>query len=459
MSLARTRRSNSTENAAQTRFRATFTSLRERNYRLYCFGQAISQPGTWMQTVAQAWLVLKLTGSGTSLGFVIALQYLPVLFLGPWGGVLVDRMDKRRVLLVTQSAAGTFAFLLGVLVQTGTVRLWMVYVLAAGLGGVNMVDSPARQTFVTEMVGGPQLENAVALNTILINAARVVGPALAAAMIALVGLGPCFLFNGASFMGVVVGLLLMRTDELQRGARTTRAKGQVRQGLRYVAARPALRDTLIMLTITGTFASAFPVSLPLLARFTFHGGSSTYAWMTAAMGGGAVVSGLLLAGRRPWPRRMLTWLSAAYAACMLLAAVAPTLPIAYLAMALVGASSLAFTVLANSTLQRGSEPSMRGRVMALWAVALLGTTPIGGPIVGFVGDRAGPRWCLVLGGMACLLASGVGARSTARDSSPDTVLDPADPVLALLGSAIAMPPDPSLVPPPYSPEPLVAPRP
>jgi MFS family permease len=382
--------------------------MKVRNYRLYFLGQALSQSGTWMQTVAQSWLVLRLTGSGADLGLVLAAQFLPVLIFGPAGGALVDRLDKRRVLFVTQGSAGIFATTLGILDITGSVRLWMVFVLAAGIGGINIADSPARQSFVTEMVGPEFMPNAVMLNTILINAARIVGPALAAACIALVGTGWCFLINGMSFGGVIVALAFMRTADLFPLARRGRERAAVRQGLRYVAGDPVLRTTLIMLAIVGMLASEFPVSLPLIANRTFAGSSSLYALFTAAMGMGAVLGGLTVAGRGVGSPRGLSWWCGAYALTLAAASVAPSVPLEVVALVATGVTSVIFTSKANSTLQLNSAPEFRGRVMSLWAVALLGTTPIGGPLVGAIADLLGSRFGLGIGAVGAAGATLVG---------------------------------------------------
>jgi len=394
--------------------RRTVSSLSVRNFRLYFIGQTVSLSGTWMQSVAQAWLVLKLTGSGTALGLVIALQFLPVLVLGPAGGLLADRFDKRRLLYATQAGAGLVALLLGVLVATDVVRLWMVYVLAAALGVTSAVDSPARQTFVLEMVGADQLVNAVTLNSVMVNLARVLGPAAAGAVIATAGLAPCFLLNAASFVAVLVALSRMRTDELDRTAPQARRKGQLRDGLRYVRSTPALAVPLMMMAVIGTLAYEFAVVLPLMARFTFHGDAGTYSLMTAAMGGGAVVGGLWTASR---PRRSplaLARIALIFGAVILAAAAAPSLSFELAALVLVGASSTSFLSLGNSTLQLSTAPEMRGRVMSLWSVAFLGSTPVGGPIIGWIGEHLGPRYGLALGAIAALLAGALAYRSLGR---------------------------------------------
>src|SRR5947209_1925876 len=269
--------------------RRTFSSLGSRIFRLYFFGQMVSLSGTWMQGVAQAWLVLRLTGSGTALGLVVSLQFLPVLLFAPLGGLVADRLPKRRVLFVTQSTAGLLAAVLGLTVATGIVQVWMVYVLAACLGVVNSVDNPIRQTFVIEMVGADQLANAVTLNSVMVNLARVLGPAVAGILIATVGLAPCFFVNAASYLTVLVGLTLMRPDELMPTPAQPRRRGQLREGLAYVRRTPELLTPLLMMGVIGTLAYEFQVILPLVARFSFHGGAGSYAALTAAMGAGAVV--------------------------------------------------------------------------------------------------------------------------------------------------------------------------
>jgi|SRR5579884_2303957 len=402
----------------------TFSSLRIRNYRLYFIGQGISLSGTWMQTIAQDLLVLKLTGSGTALGFVTALQALPVLFFGPWGGVIADRFPKRPTLYVTQATSGILALILGVLVVTNLIHLWMVYILAFALGFVKVVDNPTRQVFVLEMVGREQLTNAVALNSSEINLARVIGPTIAGALIAAVGLGPCFLINGVSYVAVLVVLYMMREQELRPAPLVPRAKGQLQAGFRYVKSQPALLTPLLMMVVIGTLTYEFSVVLPLFARFTFHGGAGSYAALTAAMGLGAVIGGVFTAGRaKPGARRLLL-AALLFGVTILVTAVTPSLMLAIVALVAVGFFSIMFTSLANSTLQLESSPDMRGRVMALWTVAFLGSTPIGGPLIGWIGQTAGARWALVVGGAAAIAAAGLGAlvlRHSGRKRGPKPI--------------------------------------
>jgi len=276
----------------------TFSSLHVRNYRLYYIGQIISTSGTFMQQVAQAWLVLKLTNSGPALGLATALQYLPILFLGPYGGVIADRFPKRKILYFTQSTSGVLALILGTLVATGLVRVWMVYILAFCLGMVNVFDNPTRQTFYIELVGSDNLRNAVTLYSTLVNLARIIGPAIAGALIAAVGLAPCFIINGVSYVAVVIMLSMMHANELNVTPPVPRAKGQLQEGFKYVVSTPILGSTLLMMAIIGTLTFEFQVSLPLIAQFTFNGDASSYAFLTASMGAGAAVGGIFFASRK-----------------------------------------------------------------------------------------------------------------------------------------------------------------
>lgn len=388
--------------------RSTFASLVIRNYRLYFIGQAISLSGTWMQTIAQGLLVLQLTHSGFMLGLVTALQYIPILLFAPFGGVIVDRFPKQKILLITQSVAGVLALLLGILVGTHFVQLWMVAVLAFALGLVNAFDNPTRQSFVPEMVGKDALTNAITLNSWEVNLTRVVGPSLAGILAATVGLTVCFLFNGISYIAVLIVLLMMNTKELHATPVAPKKKGQLQEGFAYVATSPILRNTLIMLALVGTLTYEFQVILPLVAQFTFHNLSTGYAALTAAMGIGAVVGGLFTANRKATSAQMLILTALGFSIAMFIVALSPTLPIALLGMVLVGVASINFTSIGNVTLQLESMPQMRGRVMSLWTVAFLGSTPIGGPIIGWIGENFSPRWGLGVGGLAALAAAGIG---------------------------------------------------
>ena len=423
--------------SALATLRRTFRSLSTRNYRIFIAGQVVSLSGTWMQSVAQAWLVLRLTGSGTALGLVIALQFLPVLLFGPFGGVIADRFPKRRLLVGTSTVAMTQALVLGVLVLTGAIELWMVFAMAAVFGMVTAVDNPARQTFVLEMVGKDNLTNAITLNSVVVNAARVVGPALAGVLIAVVGIGICFILNAASYVAVIIALLLMRTSELSPAPTQERAKGQLRAGLSYVRATPELLVPLVMMAIIGTLSYEFQVILPLVAERTFEGGAGTYGTLTSAMGVGAVIGGLATAGRSGAPSDAgLVRAAAMFGAVILLAAVAPFLWLEVVVLVFVGAASINVLATGNTTLQLRSAPELRGRVMALWAVAFLGTTPVGGPIIGYIGEHAGPRVGLAVGGSAALVASLLGWWFLVRQDPGGEAGRTAEPVGgALVGAA------------------------
>ncbi len=387
--------------------RRTFRSLRIRNYRLYFTAQLISVSGTWMQTVAQAWLVLHLTGSGVALGIVVGLQFLPMLLFGPFGGLTADRVNKRVLLFVTQSAGGLLALVLGILVLTDQVHLWQVYVLAALLGVVNLFDNPARQTFIMEMVGRDDLPNAVSLNTVVMNASRVIGPAIGGVVITIFGLGTCFFVNAASYVAVIIGLAMMRTDELHPTERVSRATGQIREGFRYVWRTPGLRNTLLAIALIGVLAYNFTVTLALLAKGTFHGGVGTYSLLTSCMALGAVTGGLLAAHRaRPTPR-LLQVLALVFGGLMAAVACAPTLAVASVLIVAMGAASIGFIATANASLQLGADPAMRGRVMALYAMAFLGTTPIGAPLVGAIAQWSSPRVAILTGAVATVVAAGL----------------------------------------------------
>ena len=383
----------------------TFRSLRIRNYRLFFFGQLISVTGTWMQTVAQTWLVLDLTGSGVDLGITVALQFLPMLLFGMWGGLLADRSDKRKLLIAMQAAGGVLALILYALVATDTVELWMVYVLAFGLGMVTMVDMPTRQSFVIEMVGPEEVPNAVGLNSAMFNTGRILGPTAAGVTIATLGIAPAFLANAISFIPVIVGLMLMRTDELFRRAPAARQRGEVRAGILYAWHDTTLRSTLLLVGVLGMFGFNFIVVLPLMAKFTFGGDAGLYSLFTALMSFGSLAGALISASRTRPTTAMLVGSGVAFGGLTLLTAVAPT---AWLAAALligVGMAMMLFMATANTTLQLNSDPAMRGRVMALYGLLFAGSTPVGGPVMGWISEAWGPRVGLALGGTLSLAAA------------------------------------------------------
>jgi MFS family permease len=385
--------------------KVTFAALSVPNYRIYYGGQSISLIGTWMQMTAQAWLVLSITHSSTTLGVVIALQTLPVLLLGPYGGVIADRVNKRRLMIALQSAMGVQALILGVLTVTGSVTVWQIGVLAALLGLNNAFENPARQSFMLELVGPEHLRNAVTLNSVLVNVARTIGPAVAGILIATVGDGICFLANAASFVAVVASLAMMNTAALSPTVPAPRAPRQLREGLRYIRSTPQLAVPLVMMAVAGCLTYEFQVSLPVMASRGLNVGATGFGFMTASMGVGAVVGGLLVAARGKTGLRPLVLAATGFAVALTVAALAPTLPVALVALAFAGAASISFMSTGNSTLQLNSEPEMRGRVMSLWFVAFQGSTPIGGPIVGWVMAVIGARAGLGLGAVTIALVA------------------------------------------------------
>ncbi len=394
--------------------RVTFASLAIPNYRRYYGGQSISLIGTWMQMTAQSWLVYTLTRSGAMLGVIIALQTLPVLVLGPYGGVVADRVDKRRLMIVLQSAMGVQALILGVLTVTGAIQVWQIGILAALLGFNNAFENPARQSFMMELVGPEHLRNAVSLNSVLVNVARSIGPAVAGILIATIGVGECFLINAVSFIPVVFTLTSMDTTKLATVAPAPRARGQLREGLRYIRYAPTLAVPLVMMAITGCLTYEFQVSLPVMADRGLRSGAAGFGFMTAAMGFGAVIGGLLVAARGKTGLRPLAFSALGFGTALAFATVAPDLPLELLALAVAGAGSIAFMSMGNSTLQLNSAPEMRGRVMSLWFVAFQGSTPIGGPLVGLTMAAIGPRAGLGLGATVALLVAFGGALAIRR---------------------------------------------
>jgi len=365
--------------------------------------------GTWMQMTAQSWLVLTLTHSSTALGLTVALQAVPVLLFGPYGGVVADRVDKRRLMIALQIAMGIQALVLGLLVISGAARYWEICVLAVILGLNNAFENSARQAFVREMVGRDELRNAITLNSVTVNAARAVGPAVGGVLIATVGTGVCFLLNAASFAAVVTSLIMMDTAALRPSQPSGRAKGQLRQGLAYAARTPNIAIPLAMMGLVGMLAYEFSVSLPVLAQKSFNGGAEAYGFMTALMGIGAVVGGLFTAARGRTGLRTMILASVGFGAAILVTAFAPFLALAYVALLFVGWASVSFIATGNSTIQLSSEPSMRGRVLSLWQVAFQGTTPIGGPLIGWVIALTDPRVGLAVGGLSCFVAAAGGA--------------------------------------------------
>ncbi|MFI6285904.1 MFS transporter [Streptomyces sp. NPDC051018] len=382
-----------------------FSSLRIRNYRLFATGQVVSNTGTWMQRIAQDWLVLTLTGSASAVGITVALQFLPMLLFGLYGGVLADRLPKRPLLLATQSAMGLTGLALAVLTLSGQVQVWHVYLTAFLLGLVTVVDNPARQTFVSEMVGPDQLANAVSLNSANFQSARLVGPAVAGVLITAVGSGYAFLFNGLSFLAPIASLLLMRPSELHRAERAPRAKGQLREGLRYVSAHPELIWPIVLVGFIGTFGFNFPIWLSAFVDEVYHSGASTYGLLNTLMAIGSL-AGALLAARRGTSRlRILVGAAVLFGALEIVTAFAPSFWLFAILLVPIGMFGLTVNVTANSSIQMATDPAVRGRVMSLFMMVFVGGTPLGAPLVGWITDAYGPRIGFAAGGAVSLLAA------------------------------------------------------
>ncbi len=395
----------------------TFSSLKVPNYRRYFAGQVVSITGNWMQIVGEMWLMVKLTGSGTAVGLTAGLQFLPILLFGAYGGLLADRIPKRLLLTYTQLSLMVPALTLFVLAATGAAKPWMVLVLVLVRGTVLALDNPARQSFVVEIVGSDRVVNAVALNSVVVHCSRIIGPALAGTIIAVIGIAPCFAVNSLSFLAMLIALRTMDPKQLHTPKPAVRKKGEVMSGLRYVARTPELRIPLAMMALVGTISFNFQVLLPLLADFTWHGTALTYALLTGAMGVGSVCGALAAGARGRVTPRLLIVSSTMFGVAMLLAAIAPTLPLQIAALVPLGAASVTFAAGINSTLQINVEPLMRGRVMALYSIVFLGSTPIGAPLMGWLAEAAGPRAGLVAGAAAALIAAVAAAYAFRTDDA------------------------------------------
>ena len=395
----------------------TFRSLRIHNYRRYYAGGLVSNTGTWMQRVAQDWLVLQLTdNNGLALGITTGLQFLPMLLLGPWAGILADRYPKRRLLLMTQAFMGAVALVLGVLVLTDAVAVWHVYLLAALLGVGAALDNPARQSFVIEMVGPEDLPNAVGLNSASFNLGRVLGPAAAGLLIELLDTGPVFLINALSFVAVIAALLSMDPSRLEPAPRVERGKGQIREGVRYVVNRPDLLTVMVLVFFVGTFGLNFQMTMALMATEVFGRGAGEFGLLGSVMAIGSL-AGALLAARRGKPRLRLLMLAAfGFGLVEIASGLMPTYVTFAMILVPVGVLALTFITAANATMQLGVDPLMRGRVMALYTAVFFGGAPVGAPLVGAVAEAYGPRWSLIAGGVISAVAAVVAAAVLARTS-------------------------------------------
>jgi MFS family permease len=385
--------------------RHSFNSLEVPNYRRYFAGQLISLSGTWMQTVAAIWVILSLTDSGVAVGLTTALQFLPMLLIGAWGGLLADRIPKRRLLISTQAlmaipAVGLFAVTAG-----GVVAPWMVYLAVFAMGAVNAIDNPTRQSFVIEMVGPERVVNAVSLNSVIVQAARIVGPALAGILIATVGVVPCFALNALTFVAMILALWRMEPERLRAAPVVEREPAAIRAGLRYVLRTPELMVPLALMGLVGTLGFNFQVVLPLLAKFSFGAGAMTYAALVSAMAAGSIAGALVNGHRGRTGPRLIAGGALAFGVSALGAAAMPSLAFEIPALALLGAASVTFAATINSTLQLAVSPEMRGRVMALYSVVFLGSTPIGAPLAGWLAQTYDPRVALLLAGVSGLSAA------------------------------------------------------
>lgn len=404
---------------------SAFASLSIRSYRMLFVSQAVALSGTWMQIVALGWLGLQLTGSGGQLGLIVAAQFLPLLLFAPWGGLLADRSDKRLILQYTQYAYILTSVVLGLLVVTGLIQVWMLYIFALALGFVRVFEMPARQTIVSELVSPDHLKNAISLNASVNNLARAIGPSIGGIVIALLGIGFCFFFNAFTYLIASYILTAIREEEIDRSAPASRQPGQLRAGWRYAWETPLIRDLLIMITIIGTFTFEFQISLALMAAQTFGSDATGYAALMSAFGAGAAIGGIIAASRKETGPQAFLGFGALAGFSILLASVAPTLGLAIAGMVLVGFFTVNMVSTANSMIQMEAHPDMRGRVMAIWSMAMMGSTPIGGPIIGWIGEYTDARIALAAGGAAMLIAVVYGyialvRRKPAEDSAVDS---------------------------------------
>jgi len=382
----------------------TFPAFRVRNFRIFVAGQSISLIGSWTETVAQGLLILQLTNSGLILGLATAARYLPVLLLTPYAGLIVDRHDKRRILMITAICLAILSVVACLLIATHLIAVWMVFALAVAFGCLTAFDNPARQAFIPEMVDRSLVRNAVTLNSTFVNVGRAVGPVVAGVVVATLGIAWCFAINAASFAAVIAALALIRASALHPSAAVVRAKGQLAEGFRYAFTRQDIFVPLLMMALIGTFTYEFEVSLPLFAQGPLAGGASGYSWLIAAFGTGSVIGGLYCLKRPATGIRRLIRASLLYAAAMAATGLAPSIAVAVPLLVVVGMASITFITTGNSTIQLAASPQMRGRVTALWSTAFVGSTPVGAAIIGAIGS-ASPQWAVWVGAAACVAAA------------------------------------------------------
>jgi len=401
----------------------TFASFASRNFRLFFAGQSISQVGSWMRMVAMSLLVLDLTDNGVAVGVITACQFAPVLLIGAWAGLVADRSDKRRLLLVAQSCLMAQSFVLAALASMGDPPVWAIGVVALFGGVATAFDNPARRSFVVEMVPEHQVQNAVSLNTAMMTGSRIFGPALAGVLVVTLGYSWLFLLDGLSYITVLTGLALMRTAELRPAPPAARGKGQVREGLRYVRNMPELFIPLVMMTVVGTLAFNFQVVLPLFVTRTLDGTKSEFTYLFSVLSAGSMVGALISARRTVVRLRHIVVATAAFGVTMLVLSASPSLLAAFPVAWVMGLASVFFMTTSTTMIQLRADPSMRGRVLALQAMVFLGSTPIGGPIVGAVSEAFGARAGLALGAVSCLAAAAYGAVAGRRLLQRGRVVD------------------------------------
>ncbi|HQZ34182.1 MAG TPA: MFS transporter [Ilumatobacteraceae bacterium] len=405
----------------------TFRSMHVRNFRLFFGGQLISQIGNWLTLIAQTLLVLKLTDSGLAVGFLAACQFLPVLLFGAWSGLVADRSDKRKLLMIVQSFAMLQSFALAFLAFMDKPPLPALFLVALAGGFATAFDNPARRAFVVEMVPQENVQNAVSLNSALMTGSRVIGPAFAGLLIATVGFGWCFLVDGLSYLAVLAGLKMMRTEELRVPLPTPRSKGQVRAGIRYARSVPELWVPLVMMTIIGALAFNFNVVMPLFVTRTLHGSDTTFTLLYSVVSVGSLIGALHTARKTSTSVRQVVLGAASFGVAMLLLAAAPTLSVALPLAMLMGLTSITFMTASTAIVQMRADPAMRGRVLALQAIVFLGTTPIGGPLLGWIIEEFGARVGLAVGGVACLVAAVFGELAPRRAGHCDPPAAPVAP--------------------------------